>query len=154
MPRDHDGPSDGISLGHYVEHLADSIRRVQGRVHVEQGVVEDGVLGGRGEAADDMAVDGAAEGEEAGDGAGGEGGGVGVVVGGGSGVVHEGVEAEGVEGEGVADVADEEGVPEDGGGRAGEEGVEQAAGGVEVAIFAELADAGADGDGLLDFVGG
>lgn len=97
--------------------------------------------------ADDVAVDGAAEEEEVGIGGGGEGRGVGVVVGGYGGVIHEGVEFEGLEGESVEEVGDEESVVE----RSWDwvrEGVEEAAGEVEVVGLAEVAEAGTEGNGL------
>lgn len=87
-------------------------------------------------------MEGFAEFEILGLGAGLEGGGEGVGVRGGGigGGGDAGKEAEGVEGHGIADEANEDGVPEDGGGAV--EGVEQAEGDVGPAILAELAEAG------------
>ena len=59
--------------------------------------------------------------------------------------LHLRVEEESVEGEVVADEADDDGVPEDGGGA--REGVEEVAREVGLALLAEVAEAGADGGG-------
>lgn len=87
-------------------------------------------------------MDGFADAELPGVGAGLEGRGVGVGIGG---RVHESVEAKGLEREGVADVADNEGVPEEGGrggGGVGEGIEEKTAGSVKATILTELAQPG------------